>query len=268
MAPSSNTPDIAVLPRGAAWRRLLCTASMLLSAWAPSCAAAMGVTPVTLVLDANGQHASGQIAVNNADNRKLPVELNVFKLTLTPSGEILRAPALDQFVIFPPQTVVGPKSSQIFRLQFVGDPELAESQAYEVSVDEVPVDIKNEGSRAVVQIVYSISAIVVVEPTAGHADISVEQVDLTSSPTGEVRAKGFFHNGGARHAFLSEGHVTLAATDGAGKIIWERSLNSEQIRQEIGIGYLPPHFTRALTLPFDLPQQTKGVKILFRQKQG
>ena len=232
-------------------------------------ASAMGVTPVTLELEASGRRSSGQIVVSNTENRKLPVELNVSLLTLRPDGKVQRSTAADQFVIYPPQAAIGPSSNQTFRIQFIGDPGLLESEAFEISVDQIPVDLSNENTGGpTVQIVYSIGAVVVVAPVSGVASVSVEKTELFTDAKGILHPRAYFHNEGARHAFLDEGRLIIAAVDKDGKIIWDRTLGSEEIRQQIGIGYLPPHFTRAMDLPIDLPPESASLKIIFKQKSG
>lgn len=232
----------------------------------PVDADAMGVTPVTVVLAPSGSRASSQIVVSNADNRNLPVELNISKLTLLPSGAVQRTPDSEDFVVLPTQSIVAPNSEQVFRIQYVGNPDLLESQAFEVSVDQVPVDLGKESGGATVQIVYSITAIVVVGSSSGEANISVQKAELVPDKARILHATAYFHNDGARHAFLDEGRMIISASDSAGKIVWEKTLNSEEIRQQIGIGYLPPHFTRPVELPFEFPSQADTVKIFYKQK--
>lgn len=231
----------------------------------PTVVQAMGVTPVTLVLESEGRRSSGQINVNNNDPRPLPVELTVTRLTMSADGVISRAPAPDTFILFPPQTAIAPVSTQSFRIQYAGDANLAQSEAFEVSVDQVPVGIRSNVTGAQVEIVYSIGAVVIVAPLGSVAKVSVAE----SYPLAD--AKGIRHpvvvlrNDGNRHALLSEGRLSVVARNTAGKIVWQRTLTAEQIRQQVGIGYIPPHGTRKLQLPFELPESASAVSISFKQ---
>lgn len=243
----------------------LMRASALLALAQPVVAQAMGVTPVTLVLESEGRRSSGQINVNNNDPRPLPVELTVTRLTMSSDGKISRTPAPDTFILFPPQTAIAPASTQSFRIQYAGDTNLAQSEAFEVSVDQVPVGIRPNETGAQVEIVYSIGAVVIVAPLGSVAKVSITE----SYPLAD--AKGIRHpvvvlkNDGNRHALLSEGRLSVAARNTEGKIVWQRTLTAEQIRQQVGIGYIPPHGTRKLQLPFELPESSSTVSISFKQ---
>lgn len=229
----------------------------------PGAAWALGVTPVTVTVEAVGRRASTQINVSNGDAANLPVELVVTKVELQPNGEVKRTPAPDQFLILPPQAVVPPGGVQVFRVQYVGDPALAESQAFEIAVDQVPVQVEQKTPGAMMQIVYSIGALAVVAPPGTQSKVSIERAEIVKNDKGESVASISFHNDGQRHAFLSEGRLKVSVEDKTGKKVWDRSFDAEQVRQEIGVGYLPPHFTRTLQLPFALPVTEGKVTVSF-----
>lgn len=227
--------------------------AVVAGALAPTSARALGVTPVTLTIESVGRKASSQINVNNGDAANLPVEIVVSKLRLLPSGEVERTPAPDAFLILPPQAVIAPGATQVFRIQYVGDPALAQSEAYEVAVDQVPVQVEQKAPGAMMQVVYSIGALVVVAPPGLKSAVSIEKAEIAKNDKGQPVPSIHFRNDGDRHAFLSEGKLRVTVKDAAGKAVWDRAFDAEQVRQEIGVGYLPPHFTRAMQLPFVLP---------------
>src|SRR3546814_9029430 len=57
-------------------------------------------------------------------------------------GKIIEAPAYDQFLIVPPQGVLPGGGRQVVRLQWVGNPDLAASEAFYVSVEQLPVALE------------------------------------------------------------------------------------------------------------------------------
>lgn len=242
---------------------LASAAALTAAVLAPTAAQALGVTPVTVTVEAVGRKASTQVNVSNGDAANLPVELVVTKLELQPNGEVKRTPAPDQFLILPPQAVVPPGGVQVFRVQYVGDPALAQSQAFEIAVDQVPVQIEQKTPGAMMQIVYSIGALAVVAPPGTQSKVSIERTEIVKNDKGDSVAAISFRNDGERHAFLSEGRLKVSVEDASGKKVWDRSFDAEQIRQEIGVGYLPPHFTRTLQLPFPLPVTTGKVTVSF-----
>lgn len=239
--------------------------SVLMAIAVPTVVRAMGVTPVTLVLESEGRRSSGQIIVNNNDPRPLPVELTTNLLTMSADGAISRSPAPDTFIMFPPQTAIAPGATQSFRIQYAGGSNLSQSEAFEVSVDQIPVGLKSASTGAQVEIVYSIGAVVIVAPVGSVAKASVIKSYFLDDEKGIRRPIVIIQNSGNRHALLSEGRIVISASNSEGRVVWQRTLTSEQIRQEIGIGYIPPRGSRKFQLPFELPGIVENVIVSFKQ---
>lgn len=218
----------------------------------------MGVSPIVINLENAGRRSGGSFTVSNTEKRVLPVELVVSRIELQPDGKSTTTPDPDQFLIFPPQAVVPPNETQVFRIQYIGDPEVKQSAAYSVSVDEIPVKIEETapadgGTSAKIQVVYSISTLVVVAPIGAKHELSMLGSRIVTDDKGEARAAFSLRNDGDRHAYLSDGKLTLELKDPAGKQVWRKSLDALEVRTIIGIGYIPPHASREFTFPEPLP---------------
>lgn len=225
----------------------------------------MGVTPIVINLENAGRRSGGSLTVSNTEKRPLPVELVVSQLELLPDGKTNSTPAPDQFLVFPPQAVVPPGESQVFRVQYIGDPDMKQSAAYSISVDEIPVKLEptqpaGGGTTAQIQVVYSISSLVVVAPVGAKHALSMGPARIAVDDKGVARAAFTLRNDGDRHAYLSDGKLTLTMKDESGKQVWQKSLDALEVRTIIGIGYVPPHGTREFTLPEPLPSATGTIE--------
>jgi fimbrial chaperone protein len=207
-------------------------------------ASAMSVRPVTLDLSTTGNNI-GQISVVNDGATPLPVEVLVSRMELNEAGEMTTRPAGDDFSIFPPQALVPPGASQNFRLQWVGDPQMQQSQSYVFSVNQVPVRLPKIKSG--VQVVFNFATIVNVAPSGGRAALDLVSTGIGKDDKGKPHPALTVKNPGNVHAKLTD--ATIKVSGGA----WSETLRPEQLRQAMGLGLVQPGKTRRFLLPLDLP---------------
>ena len=103
-------------------------ASMALAIMPIAEAKAMTVQPVVVNLTSQGSGMSQVVKVENTFATRLPVELQIEELRF--DGETLVNTHADpgDLLVFPPQAFIEPGQTQTFRIQYVGDPELAKSK--------------------------------------------------------------------------------------------------------------------------------------------
>lgn len=213
-------------------------------------ALALSVSPLVVDLSAAGRDARGAVTVLNDSNAQVPVELKVFRLELGLDGEAKRTPADEDFVIFPPQAILKPGARQVFRLQWAGDPDIAKSQSYMLTVNQVPVKLPN--SESGVQVVFNFGVIVNVAPLAGTAELAAVRTDLMPDDKGVGRPAVTVENRGQKHAYIADASLTLA---GEG---WKRSIAPAEMKELVGLGLVMPGSTRRFLLPIDLPEGAGG----------
>src|SRR5690606_5036326 len=137
-------------------------------------ALAMRVSPMVVEMDAQGTDSVARLEVQNVNQTSLAFETRVFLMTIDEDGSIVETPADDKFLIFPPQGVLPPGGRQVVRLQWVGEPDLAASNAYYVSIEQLPVAFEPttvETVAAQVQVLYNMRALVVVAPSGARPDV-------------------------------------------------------------------------------------------------
>ena len=239
-------------------KRILCVtalAALLVS----SDADAMSVTPVLVDLRTGGSHASGQIRVINTGDGEMPVSLTAKVATLGHNGELTTTEAgADDLLVFPPQAIVKPNGTQVFRVQWAGDPDLKQSRTFVIDVAQQPVAMP-EGVSGI-QLIYDFQVVVDVAPLAGDPSLSIQNCELTTDDKGVRRAAITITNGSDVHGYLSGARVRLELQDATGAKIWSQSWTPEEIAGRVGIGLVQPHANRRFVLPFDLP--AGGTKLI------
>jgi P pilus assembly chaperone PapD len=211
-----------------------------------SSASAMSVEPMVLDLSTLGKEARQTCKVTNDGTSPLPVEISVSRLELDADGKQTVTPDDTNFLIYPAQAMIAPGASQIFRVQWIGDPELSQSQSYRFSVSQVPVKLP-EGQSGI-QIVMNFGVTVNVAPADGTSEIVVLGVEPTTDKNGKRVAALRVKNPGNMHAYLQNAEIRLS---GGG---WSAEMKPGHIAQTLGLGMVQPGKERRFILPIEVPE--------------
>lgn len=225
-------------------------------------ALAMRVSPMVVEMESRGTNAVARIEVQNINPGNLAFQTRVFRMEIDKEGNISETPADDQFLIFPPQGILPAGGRQVVRLQWVGDAEMATSQAYYVSVEQLPVAFEPgsaDSLGAQVQVLYNMRALVVVAPPGAKPDVkatAVKQVNYqppalpgsSEKPPLQDGVEITLRNEGRRHALMANFGWQLEGTDTAGK--WLRvDISPEELNRAVGTGYVPAQGERIFRVP-------------------
>lgn len=225
-------------------------------------AGAMRVSPMVVEMESRGSEAVARIEVQNVNPGNLAFETRVYKMSFDENGNIVETPADDKFLVFPPQGVLPTGGRQVIRLQWVGAPDLAASEAYYISVNQLPVELAPSTTDAVgarVQVLYNMRALAVVAPPGAKPNVEVAsarsvmvqlptdgQAKETQSPIEAVEVK--LRNTGRRHAMMSSFGWRLEGSDPKGQ--WLRiDVSAEELNRAVGTGYVPALGERTFYLP-------------------
>jgi len=218
---------------------------------APDAANAMKVRPLVLEMKSVGREARSTLQVVNDGANQLPVEIVIYKLDLDARGRQTRTEGGDNWLIFPPQAMVGAGSSQTFRIQWVGDPEIPESQSFIFSVNQVPVQMP-EGQSGV-QVVFNFAAIVNIAPPRGEPALELVSAEVGTDDKGNRRPLLTLRNPSRVHALANEATISISG-DG-----WSTTMTPRELDQKMGLGLVQPGKTRRLLIPVDVPD---GVSLI------
>lgn len=223
--------------------------------------AAMTVQPVVLDLRMAGRQMSAPIRVENNGPNPLPVEIRIVEADFLPDTVRASDRLSEDLIVFPPQALIPPGETQVFRVQYVGDPSAPSSRHYYAEVSQLPVELP-EGQSAI-QILYNFQVMVNVASTVGgDPRLSVQGAEIVQDDSGAPRIAFSVRNDGLNYGYISTGSLTLIHRNAAGREIMRRSLSSNDIQQMIGFGMVGPEITRRFIAPVDLESAEGSVEVI------
>ena len=228
-------------------------ASIASAAWLSTTAAvAMSVSPTHIEMKSAGDSGRAQVTVHNDSAAPLPVEAIVKQLTIDENGH--RSTSLDDssFLVFPPQTMIPPGGSQVFRITWTGEPLIDQSKSFLLTIAQLPVKTQQQASN--VQVVMAFGVIINVAPPKGEADLKVVSSGLTTDTKGRIAPTITVANPSKVHALLPQATIHLASGN------WSQTLTPGVLGQKLGIGLVPPGKRRRFVLPVAVPQGIKDVR--------
>eukprot|EP00933_Yihiella_yeosuensis_P044070 TRINITY_DN39116_c0_g1_i3.p1 TRINITY_DN39116_c0_g1~~TRINITY_DN39116_c0_g1_i3.p1 ORF type:complete len:240 (+),score=12.40 TRINITY_DN39116_c0_g1_i3:699-1418(+) len=218
---------------------LAATIGLIASISAP--ANAYEVEPMRMTLDISNGTTSAVINVRNTREQALPIEIVMKRRIVHPDGRQEFVEANADFSIFPPLALVQPGQSQGVRISYIGDPAIADSEAYIAEVQEVPVT--SDDFTGVV-FAYNFGVAVYVTAPEARAEVAVGEVSRTERGV-EFQAV----NSGSGYAMLGDLDVRVSI-DGQSVTI-----PAERIIDLVENPIIPPHTTRNFHLALEgLPQ--------------
>jgi fimbrial chaperone protein len=226
-------------------RRLKATTIIFAAVFLSWDAKAMSVEPLVIDVTTSGMAATQSFKVANDGTVTMPVEVNVFHLEIGPKGELHYEPAEDDFLIYPPQANIPKGGAQIFRVQWIGDPEIKSSRNYRFAVSQVPVQLPQDTSG--IQINLSFGVIVSVSPPQAKAAVVVTGATLANGADGKRMATLKVKNPGNKHAYLRNAMISLSGNG------WSAKLTPFEVEQKVGLGIVQPGKERRFLIPVEVP---------------
>lgn len=202
---------------------------------------AMQISPMGVEMLAMGQNARGQVVIANNSAVPLPVEMVYERLTYDESGKRLTSKANDELLILPPTAMIPPGSSQTFRLQWVGNPDLAESASFMVYAKQLPVRPAGEARKTQIQIVSAFGVIVNVAPAQGKAALKLVSWKPVKDVKGQPAVAVVVENPTNVHALMSKSQLRIGGL----------SLGPDAMLQRVGFGVVGPRKRRSFVISLD-----------------
>ena len=247
------------------WRKFLIRILALFGALGLAGAVvAMTVQPVVLNLTTSGRGMSQVVTVENTFATPLPVEMRIQALTLDENGVHGTGTDPGDLLVFPTQALIQPGQTQTFRVQYVGDPDLARSKHYYVTVAQLPVQMPQ--GQSAIQILYNFQVLVSVGPTGVRPAITVSGAEVARDANGRPVAAVTVTNSSAAHGYLSNGRLRIVQRDASGREVFRRTLPGPEIQQTIGFGLIGAGQTRRVLIPIELPTDGGTIEAQFTQE--
>lgn len=211
----------------------------------PVAAEAASVSPMIVEVEPLGSGSVARIELSNPGDETFPVEVQMFRGEISETGELSLIPADEDFLVFPPQMVVPAKSQQIFRVQYIGEPELATSQIYYMQIRQIPVEIAPGQSQ--VQVVVNFNVLVNVVPDGVRAEPVVESA-MPGMKDGVHGIEVRVANAGNRYFTAASFPWEISGRTADGTEVSFRR-NPEDLARLIGVGVVAPGKARVFFVP-------------------
>ena len=234
--------------RALRWLFSLAAVSAALAAASPPPAHATSVSPIQLEMMAVGPKSRMQVTASNSSQAPMALEAQIQRIELDENGQQTTSKADDEFLIFPPQAMVSPGGTQVFRVEWLGGPDLAKSQTYQLALSQIPVKLPK--AQAAVQVVMSFGVLINVAPAKGTPQVKLvgTGIDTVGDKKATQRRPTItVENASNVHALLQDATIRLSSGS------WSQTLSPGDFAQKVGMGLVQPGKRRKFTLPFDVP---------------
>jgi fimbrial chaperone protein len=251
------------------FRRLLIWSFVALAGFGAVPAHSSRVTPMVVEMTPGGRGSLARIEVANTDGRDIPMEIRMYRGRIAENGELELEPADDRFAAFPPQVVIPPNGRQVFRIQFIPNGPMTESEIYYASISQLPVELEETGSRIQMLMRFNVLVNVVPEGTTARPEVeSVRWVDrelpvAAEAPEGTapVREQGLevrIVNRGNRYFPAGRIGWEVTGTDQSGARVSE-TFPANIVSERIGMGIVAPGRARVFFMPMERQLRDPGV---------
>lgn len=236
-----------------------CMAALLLLAVAVP-VVALNVQPVIIDLQTTGRRTAAIITLENTFAETIPVEVTVHPVRIVDGAlKEFEEEEVEDLLIFPAQAMLGPNQSQAFRVQWIGDPELAESRHFYVTIAQLPVAFPE--NQNTIQVLHRFKVLVSVGATAASATLNVDDVQIATDAEGKAQPVLTVSNSGNNYGYVANSRMTIIQRGSDGTEIFRQRFEPDEVRQRMGLGLVPSGNSRVLPINVDLPQATGTVSI-------
>jgi fimbrial chaperone protein len=240
-------------------------------AFAAVVAEASRVTPMIVEIKPTGRDSVARVELTNDADRDIPYEVEMMSGEISPEGSLSLVSADEQFIVFPPQALIEANTQQVFRIQYVGEDALDQSQIYYLSIKQIPVAFEEGQNQVQVVVNYNVLVNVVPDgtsplavvrsasyveravPTEEEADGNAPAADTPGDETADETPmkKGILvdlGNDGNRYFFAGQSDWSITALTATGEP-FEQSYTGEEMSRLIGPGVVGPGKNRIFFLP-------------------
>ena len=201
---------------------------------------AQSVEPMIFELEPIGGASTETLRIDNPGSGPITLEIVPLKITFDEYGNESHEAAEDDFLIYPPQTIVQAGSTQVVKVKYIGDPEIQNSKAYRISINQLPVDLKTDSSG--VSILTKFLTLVNVSPRDSRPDMRITEI----VPQENDRWLVTIRNAGDRYGILSNSNWELESSVDASV---KKTINADELSTHLIQTLVLPKSTLRLSVP-------------------
>lgn len=225
---------------------------------------AFKLLPISRTFAPAGRSATQSYEIVNDRNEWLAVSVSMLQRQMDRNGKESYKPADDDFMIYPPQILLEPNTTQTVRVSWVGDPNPSAELSYRLLAEQVPINLDKNQSRmakpvGAVKILMRYLGSVYVKSDTMKPDVVIETIETLP---GATQLAITMHNRGNAHVALTKLALHLKAV---GAVV---NLKPEQLKGMANEVILAGN-TRRFVIPYPvgLPQGAVTATFELGQKQ-
>lgn len=178
------------------------------------------LTPMVSAFTPVGRNSSQTFrVVNTSEDQPVAVELYLVKREVSDDGNEIynRENAEDNFLIYPPQTLLQPGEEQTVRVTWLGETELDHELSYRLIAEQVPIDFNSQSNITVEQNSINLITLVryagsiYIRPEEIYSKIIVESAKYQRGENGEDQLSLTLFNQGTSHTLLDNPTLTITS---------------------------------------------------------
>ena len=215
---------------------------------------AFEIVPISRTFTPTGSNATQSYELIGDKTEPEAVEMSVVKRKMDLDGKETYEPADDDFLIYPPQIILKPKTRQTVRVTWLGDPNPQQELSYRLVSRQVPINLnkpeinKSTQTTGKVEILLSYMGSLYVRPADVQSKVVVDSV-IVQNDKGKAAIALILDNQGSARANLR--NFSLNLTSG-GKTVILKPEQLKEIKSETILAKSKRRFVFAY--PADLPQ--------------
>ncbi len=165
-------------------------------------AAALQLNPLSVIVKPSGGGSRQTFKVTNESNKPIAVQFNVTTRQQVNNKEI-RRPADGDFMIYPPQTIIPPRTTQKVRIEWLGKKPVPKELAYRLIAKQVYVSLEKQKQSGISMLMTLVGALYV-QPNNTRSNVQVRAVQRHGNKLAVTLS-----NSGTRHQLMNYATLTL-----------------------------------------------------------
>lgn len=216
-------------------------------------ARAFSLTPMSVEFEPKGKEATRSFLVENNSAEKIAVQVTMARRVIDLEGKETNPEADDDFIVYPPQLILGPNEKRTIRVTWAGDADPKAELAYRIIAEQLPVDAEKRprAKNAMIKMLLRYLGAVYITPKDAKPALSVSSPERATSTKDKSAQLSFvLENSGTAHKIIKE--LKLKALVGDKSVV----LGANELRQITGQNILAGSKRRFnIAWPKDLPAE-------------
>jgi fimbrial chaperone protein len=233
------------------WRSAFLALFLVLLGSVPTLA--FKLLPISRTFTPSGAKATQSYEVINDTQERVAVIMSIGERQVSLVGQETLKPADDDFIVYPPQILLGPNQKQTVRITWIGDPNPAKELSYRLIAEQLPIELvepetQSKHPTGQIRVLMKYAGSLYIRPENAQADVVLDTVEAIKDAQGTEQLVVTFHNQGTAHLHLKQLRLHLQTQ---GKTI---TLQAKQLGEMDGANILPGAKRRfVIPRPAELP---------------